>query len=994
MRTRSQTRRAGQPPALRTNPSGGGSPSSEDTDPLQRNGDVLADHNEFVGGPFASAEGLQVAFGEKRVHCNIRKCHSSNNCKLCLKFIPSMSFVSHSTNRTYQIVLPPSISTVDCNTSNCIYLITCSNCCLQYVGETVQALKARFYLHRSGIRNKDKINMCRRLCEHFQQGKCKGADYTVNIIEVFEGSGRLPNGKVDLNFAANIRRKKETEWMYKLQTAYPYGLNDKTGDDYSYSSDETPVAYKFPSLKRSKPHPLRSRNFPFHQSNSVNSFLALFSNKLRTNIKSCMNFGRSAISSFSKKKLKELASAIIVFLKEQPETFPYTQWYLALQDRIESRFFRNENLSQTKRMHSKVKINIFFENKGIEMINLSKILRNKSVLNNMPSELSVSDIPMITYSLKNPIRSKIFNHKKFAQHLDIEEFLANRNSIPCACENSPFKDPHHNHIITGDLRIVKNNKLRKLICKGPKYREPEPISWDKAKYSIINGLEDTINTLANKLGQPKAAFDNWKHSIITTIEDRIEQLKKKIVPREIKQTLKDAGVITALNDLQNDFVMAPIDKATNNISFICKRFYAKILLKEFGILGTSSKTYEKLSTSLDSVINSTIKDIKSNFSIKTEESMKKLPSAYWLPKMHKSPIGSRFIIASKECTTKKLSKLVTAAFKLVYKSIESYHKKVEFFSGIHSFWVIQNNLPVIKSLDKINKINAAKTVSTFDFSTLYTNIPHDKLIKVLNHIIDFAFKGKQFQNISVNEFVQPRWCKISKGFLFTKESLKKAVQYLIGNSFFTVGDFIFRQKIGIPMGSDPAPFFANLFLHFYEWQWVEKHKKSNFLSTRKLCNTFRFIDDLITINDGGIFEKNIKNIYPSELELKKESHKNTEAHFLDLNILINNSKFDSKLYDKRDDFPFDIVRMPYRTSNIPNKMFYTTASAEILRISKTSSLYESFLETANYLIIRVINQGGNKNKLQDSLKKMIERHYGFFEKFKKTKQEIIQDLLT
>ena len=124
-------------------------PSSEDTDPLQRNGDVLANRNEFVGGQSVSTKGLQVAFGEKRVHYNINKCQNPKNCKLCLKFVPSSSFVSHSTNRTYQITLPSSISTVDCNTSNCIYLITCSNCCLQYVGETAQTLKARFYLHRS-----------------------------------------------------------------------------------------------------------------------------------------------------------------------------------------------------------------------------------------------------------------------------------------------------------------------------------------------------------------------------------------------------------------------------------------------------------------------------------------------------------------------------------------------------------------------------------------------------------------------------------------------------------------------------------------------------------------------------------------------------------------------------------------------------------------------------------------------------------------------------
>ena len=113
-----------------------------------------------------------------------------------------------------------------------------------------------------------------------------------------------------------------------------------------------------------------------------------------------------------------------------------------------------------------------------------------------------------------------------------------------------------------------------------------------------------------------------------------------------------------------------------------------------------------------------------------------------------------------------------------------------------------------------------------------------------------------------------------------------------------------------------------------------------------------------------------------------------------MNIEINNSKFDSKLFDKRDDFNFDIVRMPYRNSNIPTKMFYTVASAEILRICKTSSLYESFINTAHHLVKRVVNQGGNKVKLENSLRNMISRHHGLFSKFNKSMQDIIRDLLT
>ena len=172
MRTRSQTHRDEQPWALCTNPSVGGSHSSENTDPLQRNGDVLVNHNEFVGGQPDNSGGSKVAFVEKRVPYKINKCHSNHNCKLCIKFNPSHSFISSSTNRNYEIIVPSHISTINCATSNCIYLITCGNCSIQYVGETGQTLRKRFNLHRSSIRNSQKINDCKTLCDHYQNGIC------------------------------------------------------------------------------------------------------------------------------------------------------------------------------------------------------------------------------------------------------------------------------------------------------------------------------------------------------------------------------------------------------------------------------------------------------------------------------------------------------------------------------------------------------------------------------------------------------------------------------------------------------------------------------------------------------------------------------------------------------------------------------------------------------------------------------------------------------
>ena len=59
--------------------------------------------------------------------------------------------------------------------------------------------------------------------------------------------------------------------------------------------------------------------------------------------------------------------------------------------------------------------------------------------------------------------------------------------------------------------------------------------------------------------------------------------------------------------------------------------------------------------------------------------MKVLPTPCWIPKMHKSPIDTRFIIASKQCVIKPLSKNITTALNL-YKSMGIYHNKSKFYS--------------------------------------------------------------------------------------------------------------------------------------------------------------------------------------------------------------------------------------------------------------------------------------------------------------------------
>ena len=144
-----------------------------------------------------------------------------------------------------------------------------------------------------------------------------------------------------------------------------------------------------------------------------------------------------------------------------------------------------------------------------------------------------------------------------------------------------------------------------------------------------------------------------------------------------------------------------------------------------------------------------------------------------------------------------------------------------------------------------------------------------------------------------------------------------------------------KQEIGIPMGIDPAPFWASLFLYTYEEGYISNTIHVDPVKARHFHSTNRFIDDLCAINDGGVFGGVFKDIYPEELELKLE-HSGLYASFLNLDITIVDGIFVYKLYDKGDNFPFYIVRMPHMSSNIPQSIFYSALVGEFLRIARST----------------------------------------------------------
>ena len=97
--------------------------------------------------------------------------------------------------------------------------------------------------------------------------------------------------------------------------------------------------------------------------------------------------------------------------------------------------------------------------------------------------------------------------------------------------------------------------------------------------------------------------------------------------------------------------------------------------------------------------------------------------------------------------------------------------------------------------------------------------------------------------------------------------LTEWMEYLINNVYIKVGNRVYCQTIGTPMGTDCAPQLANLFLFQYEYSDMKGLMRDNLCIVKRFSDTVRYIDDLLTLNNKS-FEEEIINIYPPELTLK------------------------------------------------------------------------------------------------------------------------------
>ena len=114
-------------------------------------------------------------------------------------------------------------------------------------------------------------------------------------------------------------------------------------------------------------------------------------------------------------------------------------------------------------------------------------------------------------------------------------------------------------------------------------------------------------------------------------------------------------------------------------------------------------------------------------------------------------------------------------------------------------------------------------------------------------------------------------------------------------------------------------------------------------------STSWYLDDLLNI-DNNFFDSMVNRIFPSELQLNKANVSDTEASFLDLHSSISDGLVKTKIFNKRDDFDFVIVKFPFLDGDVPRSTSYGIYISPLIRFARVSS-HVNDLNTRNKVLI-------------------------------------------
>jgi hypothetical protein len=220
-----------------------------------------------------------------------------------------------------------------------------------------------------------------------------------------------------------------------------------------------------------------------------------------------------------------------------------------------------------KQTKSKPFIRIEWRDHIMRRLGLRNVLLKPEVKALLPGSVrSLMDDLVIAKKLVRPIGATVLNYSRTARDMHLHVKAADKT---CACRRlfpMAFR-PEGACVQTGDLSIVKDERLQKLLSYGPHFREPTSLEPLEA---VEQGLDEFISYYSAKNDLDSVVFDDWRDAVL----DHCTSVMPK-QPGRRQPILADKAVRRYLQFLQTHLVLVPVDKAASNIAFVCKLQYCQ-----------------------------------------------------------------------------------------------------------------------------------------------------------------------------------------------------------------------------------------------------------------------------------------------------------------------------------------------------------------------------------------------------------------------------------
>ena len=784
-----------------------------------------------------------------------------------------------------------------------------------------------------------------------------------------------------------LLEQKEIFWINTLCTAYPLGLNDNIrghgnisqggiGDVY-FTNSQIPRRKRGHGKRKNRKRILINRQF-FIEKVEL----------LKDKFESCLSEFYQTLRSFRKRHLVALS-------KHQ---FSYPTEYLR---NIFQSFTNNvinprSNIQEMERRKNRKQdrevLLIPFVSKAIDSLKLKSLFLDGKIQRLMPEKIFDSLPISLRHSYDIPIGRKICNYSSLLKGLGLQK-LKEYIGKDCECNANVehFYEPH-GHVISGDLSLVQNPVLRDLMMKGTKYREPRFVKMEDLKQTISSSINNFLKKICSKYGLQLINFCDWKTKVEQVLSSRLSFLNshKPWLFKETKPCLNFPGVKKELERLHAKYVICPVDKASNNYVFVCKKYYITVLMKELGMDFSSfacegNETYSPVNDSYDSIIERHCKIMDEDFGITVNQENQVLPRIFWNPKLHKTPFKARFIAGATFCSTKQLSRFLTKALQVVLEHFRNYCRATYRKSGFNYDWGINSTKQFLDKLKQYRNNKGVFSAQIHDFSTLYTNFALDEVKTAMGNLFDLVFnENRKHINISLFRKRQFFDKKARAGYhTFDKKTLCKAINFILDNGYVVFGDFILRQDRGIIMGGSCSKEISECTLAWFEFSYMKnlvKKKEKRHLA-RLLSMNSRFVDDLISI-DYQYFGNLYPEIYPEGLMMERCGNDNRAVNYLDLTIVFDGKgSFTSTIYCKQNDFNFSVIRYTFPSGNMPLEVGYNVFYGQVLRYAELCSEREDFMCLVQKLFKTLNERGYRASCLQRKFLNMLKQNPTFLLKF-------------